>query len=80
MGNEVLDQLGPRILIIGCSGSGKSTLAFKLEKLTGLPVVHLDRLFWKAGWVMSDCAEFDHRLDLELSNDFWIMDGNFDQS
>ena len=40
-----------RILIVGNSGGGKSTLAQKLgEKLT-LPIVHLDVLFWKPGWV-----------------------------
>ena len=39
-----------KILIIGCSGSGKSTLAVALGEKLGLPVVHLDQLWWKEGW------------------------------
>ena len=35
-----------KILIIGCSGSGKSTLAVALGEKLGLPVVHLDQLWW----------------------------------
>ena len=40
-----------RVLIVGCGGSGKSTLARHLGEKTGLPVVHLDRLWWLPGWV-----------------------------
>ena len=39
-----------RILIIGCGGAGKSTLARRLGEKTGLPVVHLDKLYWRPGW------------------------------
>jgi adenylate kinase family enzyme len=38
-----------RVIIIGCGGSGKSTLARQLGERTGLPVVHLDKLFWNPG-------------------------------
>ena len=40
-----------RVAIIGSGGAGKSTLARALGAKTGLPVVHLDRLYWQAGWV-----------------------------
>ncbi len=39
-----------RIAIIGCGGAGKSTLARELGKILDLPVVHLDRVYWKPGW------------------------------
>lgn len=40
-----------RILVVGCCGAGKSVLSRELGKKLGLPVVHLDRLFWLPGWV-----------------------------
>jgi adenylate kinase family enzyme len=73
-------MLGQRILVIGCCGSGKSTLAIRLGELTGLPVVHLDKLFWKPGWVQSNREEFYAALNNALSKDAWIMDGNFNSS
>lgn len=39
------------IAIIVCSGAGKSTFARELGAITGLEVIHLDRLYWKPGWV-----------------------------
>lgn len=39
-----------RVLIIGSSGAGKSTLARELEPILGLPVIHLDAVFWQPGW------------------------------
>ena len=36
-----------RILVVGSGGAGKSTFARQLGELTGLPVVHLDRHFWR---------------------------------
>ena len=69
-----------RVLIIGCGGAGKSTLARRLGQKTGLPVVHLDRLFWKPGWVERTPEEFDPILRRELEKDEWIMDGNFNRT
>ena len=66
-----------RILIIGCSGAGKSTLARKLGQLTGLPVVHLDSLFWKPGWVESSREELDARILAAMEDAQWILDGNY---
>lgn len=66
-----------RILIIGCSGAGKSTLARKLGEKTGLPILHLDALFWKPGWVESERREFDAKVLAELEKPAWIIDGNY---
>ncbi len=66
-----------RILIIGCGGAGKSTLARQLGEKTGLPVVHLDKLYWKPGWVERTREEFDALLEAELTRERWIIDGNF---
>ena len=69
-----------RILIIGCGGAGKSTLARRLGERLALPVVHLDKLFWKPGWVEESREEFDRKLAKELEKDRWIMDGNFNRT
>ena len=69
-----------RILIIGCGGAGKSTLARQLGEKTGLPVVHLDQLFWHPGWVESTKDEIDAKIMEELGKPRWIMDGNYNRT
>ena len=69
-----------RVLIIGCGGSGKSTLARQLGEKTGLPVVHLDQLFWHPGWVESTKDEIDTKIREELGKSRWIMDGNYNRT
>ena len=68
-----------RVMIIGCGGSGKSTLARRLGEKTGLPVVHLDKLFWKPGWVSLSREGFDEVHRAALAEEKWIIDGNFDR-
>jgi adenylate kinase family enzyme len=41
-----------RVLVIGISGAGKSTFAQALADKTGLPLIHLDKEFWRPGWKM----------------------------
>lgn len=69
-----------RIMIIGCGGAGKSTLARQLGEKTGLPVVHLDKLFWKPGWESLSQEEFDLVHQEAISRERWIIDGNFDRT
>lgn len=70
-----------RIMIIGCGGAGKSTLAKKLGEKTGLPVVHLDQIYWSPGnWQHLEKDEFDALLMQELQKPRWILDGNFNRT
>ena len=70
-----------RIMIIGCGGAGKSTLARQLGEKTGLPVVHLDQIWWSPGnWKHLERDEFDVLLKAELDNPRWILDGNFNRT
>ena len=67
-------------MIIGCSGSGKSTLARALKEKLGLPLVHLDQLFWEPGWQMTAKENFDHQLQMAVDMDRWIIDGNYNRT
>jgi adenylate kinase family enzyme len=66
-----------RVVILGPVGSGKSTLAVEIGRRTGLPVVHLDLLFWRAGWTPAPRAEARERLAAAVREDRWVLDGNF---
>ena len=66
-----------RILVMGSSGSGKSTFARRLSEITGIPMVSLDALYWKPGWVPSDAAEFGQRVTEAAGQSRWIFDGNY---
>lgn len=69
-----------RIVIIGCGGAGKSTLARQLGEKLDIPVVHLDKLFWRPGWVQVSREEFDKLHRDAIAQDRWIIDGNFDRT
>jgi adenylate kinase family enzyme len=66
-----------RIIILGCSGSGKTTLAVALGKRLGLPVVHLDPLYWRPGWQAPDAAGFLARVAEAVAGDAWVSEGNY---
>ena len=66
-----------RVLVLGCPGAGKSTLARSLGEALSLPVVHLDKLWWKSGWVNRTEVEFDALLDAVLLGEEWVIDGNY---
>jgi adenylate kinase family enzyme len=66
-----------RIVIFGSAGSGKSTLARSLGDKLGIPVSHLDVLFWRPGWVEPDNEGFRERVSAAVAGDAWITDGNY---
>lgn len=66
-----------RIAIIGCSGVGKSTLARRLGEKLGLPVVHLDALYWEPGWTEPQTPAFRARVTEALKGGRWVSDGNY---
>ena len=66
-----------RILVIGCPGSGKSTFSKRLHEITGVPLFHLDRMNWNPDGTAVDRSVFQSRLEQVLSEDQWILDGNY---
>lgn len=69
-----------KVLIIGTNGSGKTTFARKLAEKTSLPLVHLDKLYWRDNWTHATNEEFDILLEEALKNDSWIIDGNISRT
>jgi len=66
-----------RIVILGNAGSGKSTLARALGQRLGLPVIHLDKLFWEPGWTEPDPEQFRTRVGEAVAGDSWVCEGNY---
>jgi adenylate kinase family enzyme len=69
-----------RVLVVGCSGAGKTAFALRLGERTGLPVVHLDREFWRPGWTEPSMAVWRHQVEELAAQPRWIMDGEFRNS
>lgn len=66
-----------RIIVVGCQGSGKTSLALKLGRKLGLPVVHLDVLYWLPCWKASDKESFRARVADAIAGNSWVVDGSF---
>jgi len=67
-----------RILIIGCSGAGKSTFARNLHDVCPeLELIHLDRYYWRPGWVETPKAEWEAIVKELAAKERWIMDGGY---
>ena len=65
-----------RILIIGGNGAGKSTFSYALAKKLGLPLIHLDQIYWHGCWEVTPREEFLEKVMEEAQKDRWIIDGN----
>ena len=73
-------MVGKKVLVIGSPGAGKSTFARELAKLTGLPLVYLDQLFWNSDRTTVPREVFDQRLEQALAKEAWIVDGNYQRT
>ena len=69
-----------RIMVIGSGGAGKSTFARQLAALTGLPVIHLDRHYWRPGWERTPTEEWNGIVQALAAGTSWIIDGNYTNS
>ena len=66
-----------RILIVGSAGAGKSTLAREVARRLRLPLIHLDRHYWRPGWVAAGDARFRADVAALAARPAWVMDGNY---
>ena len=66
-----------KTIVIGCPGSGKSTVSRALHNKTGIPLYHLDMMYWNADKTTVEKSVFLERLSVVLAKDEWIIDGNY---
>ena len=65
-----------RVVVIGPGASGKSTLAARLGEVTGLPVIELDKVFWRDGLVATPRDQWAEVQQNLVKGDRWILDGD----
>lgn len=67
-----------RIAIVGIGGSGKSTLGRTLADRTGLPLHHMDQLFWEPGWTEVPPSTYLPRHAALVAKKEWVIEGYVD--
>ena len=55
-----------KVIVIGCPGSGKSTVSRALHNKTGIPLYHLDMMYWNADKTTVEKSVFLERLSAVL--------------
>lgn len=63
--------------MLGRAGSGKSTAAVALGRALGLPVVHLDQLYWTSDWQPVAPERFEAAHQAAIAAETWVIDGGY---
>ena len=66
-----------KIIVIGCPGRGKSVFSRALHEKTGLPLYHLDMIYWRENKTFLTREELIEKINKIGKTDEWIMDGNY---
>lgn len=70
-------NLGSKILIVGCCGAGKTYLAHELARKTGLPLIHFDKEYYGPNWQRPAPEAWQTKVKTLTAQPQWIMDGNY---
>ena len=69
-----------RVAVIGCPGGGKSTFSRALRDRVGLPLYHLDAIYWRDDRTHLSREEFYPLMREIIAREEWIMDGNYNST
>ena len=69
-----------RVAVIGCPGSGKSTFSRALRDRVGLPLYHLDAIYWRDDRTHLSREEFYPLMREIIAREEWIIDGNYNST
>lgn len=64
-----------RILILGNGGSGKTTAANNISASLGIPLLHLDSIYWENGWKHVNKKKFTMQSKTFMKQDAWVIEG-----
>jgi len=76
-GNPTWGTFLNRVVVVGTSCSGKTTFAKELARKLNKKHVELDALNWLPGWTSRPDADFKKLVVKAISEDEWIVDGNY---
>mgnify|MGYP006283024635 CR=1 FL=1 len=65
-----------KIVVFGRPGSGKTTLSLRIARELGLPLFHVDKLYFEKGWKKRDHASYMRDIEKAVSSESWIIEGN----
>ena len=66
-----------RVVVVGTSCSGKTTFAKELARKLNKKHVELDAINWLPGWTPRHDDDFKELVEKAISEDEWIVDGNY---
>jgi adenylate kinase family enzyme len=65
-----------KVVVVGCGGSGKTVVSRALGARLGLPVVHLDDVYYDESWDPLPREQFEAAQKEITSRPAWVIDGN----
>ena len=68
-----------RVCVVGNTASGKSFFAGQIGRGLGLPVIHLDKIYWQPGWDHISVEEFLDEQHSLIAQEKWVIDGCFSE-
>jgi len=64
-----------KISVIGYSSSGKSTFSKRLKSIYQIPLLHIDKIYFKENWIERDVKTVEEEIISFTKQDNWIIDG-----